>query len=672
MYSEEQQKIIAEMRALEEKIEYHSRLYYELDSPEIPDSEYDKLFARLKKLEEEYPQFASPASPTKRVGGRVAERFEKVRHVIPMGSLTDVFSFEELEAFDRRVKQAEPEAEYVTECKIDGLSVALEYVDGIFVRGLTRGDGTFGEDVTDNLRTIKTIPLKLKEPVPRLIVRGEVYMPKKVFAKLNAEREENGETPFANPRNAAAGSLRQLDSSVVAKRKLDIFVFNVQHIEGKTFRTHAESLEYLSGLGFKVSPIRNVQKDIAEVEKEIERIGAMRGSLEFDIDGAVVKVNSLDMRARLGETVSVPRWAVAYKYPPETAQTTIEDIVVQVGRTGVLTPKAILKTVRIAGTNVSQATLHNIDYIRQKDIRVGDTVKVYKAGDIIPEIMEVLPEFRKKDSVPFEMPDVCPSCGEQVIREPDEAAVRCINPDCPAQLHRSITHFVSRDAMNIESLGESVVALLIENNLVKSAADLYYLKQEDLEPLERMGKKSAKKIIDSIDKSRQAGLARLIFALGIRHIGEKAAVLLAEKFPDIYAIMNADEQQLCSVEEIGPESAQSIIRFFSSEHTRHLIDRLVQAGVSVKSSFVRKSNILVGKTIVITGTLPTLKRSEAEELIRQHGGNPSGSVSRKTSFLLCGAEPGSKLEKAQAFNIPIISEEEFINMIQGEGDNLNE
>ena len=392
----------------------------------------------------------------------------------------------------------------------------------------------------------------------------------------------------------------------------------------------------------------------------------------LDIDGAVVKVNSLDMRARLGETVSVPRWAVAYKYPPETAQTTIEDIVVQVGRTGVLTPKAILKTVRIAGTNVSQATLHNIDYIRQKDIRVGDTVKVYKAGDIIPEIMEVLPEFRKKDSVPFEMPDVCPSCGEQVIREPDEAAVRCINPDCPAQLHRSITHFVSRDAMNIESLGESIVALLIENNLVKSAADLYYLKQEDLEPLERMGKKSAKKIIDSIDKSRQAGLARLIFALGIRHIGEKAAVLLAEKFPDIYAIMNADEQQLCSVEEIGPESAQSIIRFFSSEHTRHLIDRLVQAGVSVKSSFVRKSNILVGKTIVITGTLPTLKRSEAEELIRQHGGNPSGSVSRKTSFLLCGAEPGSKLEKAQAFNIPIISEEEFINMIQGEGDNLNE
>lgn len=663
MYSEEDKKIISEMRELEEKIEYHSRLYYELDSPEISDSEYDKMFDRLKKLEEAYPQFASPSSPTKRVGGRVAERFEKVKHVVPLGSLTDVFSFEELYAFDKRIKQAEPDAEYVTECKIDGLSVALEYEDGIFVRGLTRGDGTFGEDVTDNLRTIKSIPLKLKEPVKRLIVRGEVYMPKKVFAKLNAEREENGESPFANPRNAAAGSLRQLDSSIAAKRKLDIFVFNVQYIEGKTLTTHSESLEYLQELGFKVSPIRNVQRDVEEVKKEIERIGSLRSSLEFDIDGAVVKVNSLEMRVRFGETVSVPRWAVAYKYPPETAQTTVEDIIIQVGRTGVLTPKAILKTVRVAGTNVSQATLHNIDYIRQKDIRIGDTVKIHKAGDIIPEIAEVLPEFRKQDSVPFEMPEVCPSCGEKVIREPDEVAVRCINPDCPAQLHRSITHFVSRDAMNIESLGESVVALLIEHKLIKSAADLYYLKKEDIEPLERMGEKSAMKIIASIDKSRQAGLARLIYALGIRHIGEKAGVLLAEKFPDIYAIMNADEQQLCSVEEIGPESAQSIIRFFASEHTRNLIDRLVQAGVSVKSNFTRKSNILEGKTIVITGTLPTLKRSEAEELIRQHGGNPSGSVSKKTSFLLCGADPGSKLDKAQALNIPIISEEEFINMI---------
>ncbi len=663
MYSEDDNKIISEMRELEEKIEYHSRLYYEFDNPEISDNEYDKMFDRLKKLEEAYPQFASPTSPTKRVGGRVAERFEKVKHVVPLGSLTDVFSFEELYAFDKRIKQAEPDAEYVTECKIDGLSVALEYEDGVFVRGLTRGDGNFGEDVTDNLRTIKSIPLKLKEPVKRLIVRGEVYMPKKVFAKLNAEREENGESPFANPRNAAAGSLRQLDSSVAAKRNLDIFVFNVQYIEGKTFATHSESLEYLSQLGFKVSPIRNVQRDVEEVKHEIERIGSLRSSLEFDIDGAVVKVNSLEMRVRFGETVSVPRWAVAYKYPPETAQTTVEDITVQVGRTGVLTPKALLKTVRIAGTNVSQATLHNIDYIRQKDIRIGDTVRIHKAGDIIPEIAEVLPEFRKQGSVPFEMPEICPSCGEKVIREPDEAAVRCINPDCPAQLHRSITHFVSRDAMNIESLGESVVALLIENKLIKSAADLYYLKKEDIEPLERMGEKSALKIIASIDKSRRAGLAKLIYALGIRHIGEKAGVLLAEKFPDIYAIMDADEQQLCSVEEIGPESAQSIIRFFASEHTRNLIERLVQAGVSVKSTFTRKSNILEGKTIVITGTLPTLKRSEAEELIRQHGGNPSGSVSKKTSFLLCGADAGSKLDKAQALNIPIISEEEFINMI---------
>jgi DNA ligase (NAD+) len=663
MYSEEERRIISEMRELEGKLEYHSRLYYEFDSPEISDNEYDKLFEHLKKLEEAYPQFASPASPTKRVGGRVAERFEKVKHVVPLGSLTDVFSFEELYAFDKRIKQAEPDAEYVTECKIDGLSVALEYEDGIFVRGLTRGDGNFGEDVTDNLRTIKSIPLKLKENIKRLIVRGEVYMPKKVFAEINAEREENGENLFANPRNAAAGSLRQLDSSIAAKRKLDIFVFNVQYIEDKTFSSHSESLEFLNELGFKVSPIRSVQKNVEEVQKEIERIGALRNTLEFDIDGAVVKVNSLDMRIRLGETVSVPRWAVAYKYPPETAQTTVEDITIQVGRTGVLTPKALLKTVRIAGTNVSQATLHNIDYIKEKDIRVGDTVKIHKAGDIIPEISEVLPEFRKKDSVPYEMPAVCPSCGEKVIREPDEAAVRCINPDCPAQLHRSITHFVSRDAMNIESLGESVVALLIENNLIKSAADLYYLKKEQIEQLDRMGEKSASKIIASIDKSRQAGLARLIYALGIRHIGEKAGVLLAEKFADIYAIMNADEQQLCSVEEIGPESAQSIIRFFSSEHARTLVDRLVQAGVSVKSNFTKKSNILEGKTIVITGTLPTLKRNEAEELIRQHGGNPSGSVSKKTSYLLCGADAGSKLDKAQALNIPIISEEEFINMI---------
>ena len=653
------------MRSLEKELEYHSMLYYEQDSPELTDAEYDRMFGELKRLEQEFPELASPASPTKRVGGRVAERFKKIRHIVPMGSLTDIFSFEELYAFDRRVKKAEPDAVYVTECKIDGLSVSLEYENGVFIRGLTRGDGIFGEDVTENLRTIKSIPLRLKESVGRLVVRGEVFMPKRVFAELNRSREENGEKLFANPRNAAAGSLRQLDSSLAAKRRLDIFVFNMQYTEGYIPDTHSDSLDYLASLGFKVSPVREVSRSIEDVKAVIESIGSKRFDFEFDTDGAVVKVDSLAMRERLGETASVPKWAAAYKYPAEIAETVVEDITVQVGRTGVLTPKALLKTVRIAGTNVSQATLHNIDNIRHKDIRIGDTVRIRKAGDIIPEIVEALPEHRKESSLPFEMPVSCPSCGEVVIREEGEAATRCINPDCPAQLHRRITHFVSRGAMNVESLGESVVALLIENKLISSAADLYYLKKEDIAGLERMGEKSAENILSSLEKSKNAGLARLIYALGIRHIGEKAASLLAERFLDIYELMKADENTLCEIDEIGPESASAVVRFFESEHTCKLIDRLLQAGVSVKSSFVKKSSVLDGKTIVVTGTLPTLKRSEAEELIRLHGGNPSGSVSKKTSFLLCGIDAGSKLDKAQALNIPIISEEEFMNMLKG-------
>ncbi|PKM62295.1 MAG: DNA ligase (NAD(+)) LigA [Firmicutes bacterium HGW-Firmicutes-21] len=666
MYSESKshKEIETQMRLLEIQLEYHSKLYYEQDSPKISDSEYDGLFATLKELESQYPSLASPTSPTKRVGGRVAERFEKVKHIVLMGSLADVFSFEELYAFDRRVRQSEQNAVYVTECKIDGLSVSLEYENGIFVRGLTRGDGIFGEDVTENLRTVKNIPLKLATPVERIVVRGEVYMPKSVFAELNRAREENGENLFANPRNAAAGSLRQLDSSLAAKRRLDIFVFNMQYTEGVSPDTHSETLDYLSDLGFKVSPIRGKQQSIEQVRAEIERIGALRHTFEFDTDGAVVKVDSLAMRERLGETASVPKWAVAYKYPAETAETVVEDITVQVGRTGVLTPKALLKTVRLAGTNVSQATLHNIDYITQKDIRIGDTVRLHKAGDIIPEIIESLPIFRKESSKAFKMPENCPSCGDAVVRERDEAAIRCINPDCPAQLHRSITHFVSRGAMNVENLGESVVALLIENDLIKSAADLYYLKKENISVLERMGDRSAENIIASLEKSKQAGLARLIYAFGIRHIGEKAGVLLAERYSDIYELMNASEQELCATNEIGPESASSLLRFFGRAHTRTLIDRLAKAGVSVKSGFVKKSSTLEGKTIVITGTLPTLKRNIAEDMIRQHGGNPSGSVSKKTSFLLCGADAGSKLDKAQALGIPIISEEDFINMLK--------
>lgn len=664
MYLESERiKIESQMRSLEQKLEENSKLYYEFDNPQISDSEYDSMFETLKQLETQYPEMASPSSPTKRVGGRVAERFEKVKHIVPLGSLTDVFSFEELIAFDKRVKQVEPNAVYVTECKIDGLSVSLEYENGIFVRGLTRGDGDFGEDVTDNLRTIKSIPLKLNESVERLVVRGEVYMPKKVFAELNRQREENGENLFANPRNAAAGSLRQLDSSLAAKRKLDIFIFNLQYIEGKTLSTHSETLEYLEKLGFKVSPIRSIQNTIEQVKDEIIRIGERRPTFENDIDGAVVKIDSLAMREQLGETVSVPRWAVAYKYPAETAETIVEDIVIQVGRTGVLTPKAILKTVRIAGSNVSQATLHNIDYITQKDIRIGDTVRIHKAGDIIPEIIASLPEKRIQNSNPFIMPEVCPSCGEKVIREQEEAATRCINPDCPAQLHRRITHFVSRDAMNIENLGESVVALLIENHLISSVADLYYLKKEELSRLKKTDKKFSDNLLTSIENSKQAGLARLIFALGIRNIGEKAGILLAERYADINSLMNADEQELCSITEIGSESARAILRFFESSHTKNLIERLVEAGVSIKSINQKKSSLLAGKTFVITGTLPTLKRNEAEELIRQHGGNPQGSVSKKISFLLCGEEAGSKLEKAKTLGVPILSEKEFLKLI---------
>ena len=661
--SEELKKTEERMRKLEQIIEFHSKLYYEKDSPEITDAEYDAMFRELTELEQQYPALASLTSPTKRVGGRVAERFEKVKHIVPLDSLADVFSREELYAFDKRIRQTEPDASYVTECKIDGLSVALEYTDGVFVRGLTRGDGIFGEDVTENLRTVKSIPLKLKEKVRHLVVRGEVFMPKAVFAELNRIREENGEQPFANPRNAAAGSLRQLDSALAAKRRLDIYVFNLQYTIETAPPTHSETLDYLAFLGFRVSPIRGKQKDINQVWAEIERIGSLRHSLEHDTDGAVVKVDSLAIRERLGETYSVPRWAAAYKYPAETAETVVEDITVQVGRTGVLTPKALLKTVRLAGTNVSQATLHNIDYITQKDIRIGDTVRLHKAGDIIPEIIQSLPEHRLPGTMPFRMPDKCPSCGEQVIREQDEAAIRCINPDCPAQLHRSITHFVSRAAMNVESLGESVVAAFIDNKLISSAADLYYLEKEQISALERMGDTSAENIIAALERSKQAGLARLLNALGIRHIGEKTAALLAERYADIYSLMSASEQELCAIDEIGSESAFSLVQFFSSFHTRKLIERLAAAGVSVKSTFVKKSALLDGKTIVITGTLPTLKRNEAEQLIRQHGGSPSGSVSKKTSFLLFGADAGSKLDKARALGIPIISEEEFMNML---------
>lgn len=652
------------MRELEGLLEYHSRLYYELDAPEIADADYDRLFRELQDLEAAYPALASSTSPTKRVGGRVAERFEKVRHQGSMGSLSDVFSEEEFRSFDERVRETAPDAVYCVEYKFDGLSVALEYRDGKLVRGLTRGDGVFGEDVTDNLMTIRSLPLTLTQPIPHLIVRGEVYMPKAVFASLNASREEEGEKPFANPRNAAAGSLRQLDSKLCAARRLEIFVYNVQLCSEPLPGTHFESLEWLRSLGFPVSAENRRCFTAEEAITRIREIGASRPSLPFDIDGAVIKVDSFAMRDELGETVSVPRWAAAYKYPPETAKTVVRAIEIQVGRTGVLTPRAAMEPVPLAGSTVSYATLHNADFIAEKDIRVGDTVLLHKAGDIIPEILSVLPSERPADTVPFRMPDVCPSCGEPVYREEGEAATRCVNPDCPAQLERSVIHFVSRDAMGIDFLGASNVRAMIAGGLLKSAADLYTLTKEDILSLgSGYGEKSASNILSAIEKSKDAGLARLLFALGIRHIGEKAGQLLAAAFPNLDALLEADRDTLLGIDEIGPESADSLLRFFRSAHAQTLIARLKTAGVSMESKEERNGDALAGMTVVCTGTLPTLKRSEAEALIRANGGNPASSVSKRTSLVLAGEEAGSKLTKAQSLGIRIVTEAEFLALI---------
>ena len=649
------------IKELEEQINYHSRLYYELDSPIIQDEEYDALFARLVALEKEYPQFASPNSPTQRVGGKVSERFEKVRHAVPMDSFGDIFSEEEIYEFVNKIKAEYPDADFTVEKKFDGLSVSLEYENGLFVRGLTRGDGIFGEDVTENVKTIRSVPLKLNSDAT-VLVRGEVYMPRKVFARLNEKRDANGEKPFANPRNAAAGSLRQLDSRSCAERGLDIFVFNLQATDDMPVR-HSQSLEYLKTLGFTVSDGSCLCNTADEVVNAVRAIGESRPSLPYDTDGAVIKVDSLALRERLGSTANAPRWAVAYKFPAEIAETRLVDIDIQVGRTGVLTPRAVLEPVHLAGSTVSYATLHNIDFIRERDIRIGDTVRLRKAGDIIPEIISVVLDARKGSEAPFEMPEQCPSCGEKVVRENGEAAVRCINPDCPAQLSRSIIHFVSRSAMNIDNLGESVIEQFIANGLIKSAADLYYLKKEDIASLDRLGEKSAQNIINAIDKSREAGLEKLLCGLGIRHIGEKAAQTIAARFGNIQAVMDASVEDLLSVDDIGVESAESVVSFFGGDHTKDLIKRLLEAGVSGESKETAQGDALSGLTVVVTGTLPTLKRQEAEALIRLNGGNASGSVSKKTSYLLCGSDAGSKLTKAQALNIPIINEEQFLEMI---------
>lgn len=665
-------KIRREMERLAAEIEKNAKLYYELDAPIIEDSEYDRLFDTLKRLEQEYPELASPSSPTHRVGGAVAKGFEKVRHSVAMGSLTDVFSEGELRAFGRKITEEYGKCEYVTEAKIDGLSVSLEYEDGVFVRGATRGDGVFGEDVTANLRTVRSLPLRLDGFDGSLTVRGEIYMPKKVFATLNLSREEDGKPPFANPRNAAAGSLRQLDSALCASRRLELFVFNLQVFEGadpaQHFRTHSETLDFLAKSGFRVSPVREVCADIEEALRVVRDIGEKRAGLEYDIDGAVIKVNDLLLRKRIGETASVPKWAAAFKYPPEAVETLLTGITVQVGRTGVLTPKALLEPVKIAGSTVSQATLHNEDYISSKDIRIGDRVLVRKAGDIIPEVIRPLAEKRTGAERRFIMPRTCPSCGEPAIREEGEAAVRCTNPSCPAQLERTITHFASRGAMDIEGMGESTVRALIGASLIADAADIYSLDREDIARLDGFGEKSASNLIAAIEASKSTPPTGFIYALGIRHVGEKTAQLLADRFGTAAALAGAEFEQLCLIDEIGPEIAASIVSFFSHEATKNLIARLNAAGVGLTESAVRKGGgPLEGMTFVVTGTLSRLSRSEAEALIKANGGKASGSVSKKTSYLLCGENPGSKLDKARELGIKIINEEEFFSLLPADG-----
>lgn len=651
-------EIEREMRLLEEQLEYHSKRYYEEDAPEISDREYDMMFARLKSLEEQYPELASPTSPTGRVGGAVAERFEKVKHPVPMGSLTDVFSMAELEAY---LDKTAPDADYTVECKIDGLSVLLTYEKGALVLGATRGDGSFGEDVTFNVRTIKDVPLKLSRPIERLLVRGEVYMPKAVFAALNEAREERGETPFANPRNAAAGSLRQLDSALCASRRLSIFVFSLEECSESLPQSHKARLDFLEELGFKVSPYRALCRGKAEAMAAVEEISRMRGDLPYDIDGAAVKVDSIPLRTEIGELSNLPKWAVAYKYPPEEAETTVKDIFVQVGRTGVLTPNALLDSVRVAGSTVSKATLHNIDYIHAKDIRVGDRVIIRKAGDIIPEVVRSLPEKRSADSIPYEMPHSCPSCGGPVAKDEGMAAVRCTNTDCPAQLHRTLLYFAS--SMGIDNLGQSILHTLIDEGMVKSAADLYTLDGAKLAALEGYGEKSAAKLLESIDKSKKAPLSALISALGIRQIGEKGAIALSEHFGSIAALAAAAEEELVAIPDIGQITARCIVDYFSVPQNRALVERLSALGLRVEEEREEKGTALAGLTVVVTGTLPTLKRSEAEALIRKHGGNAASSVSKKTSYVLCGTDAGSKLTKAQSLGIPVIDEAEFLRMI---------
>lgn len=650
----------AEIKAkeLRDFLNYHSKKYYVDDDPQISDFEYDKALRELENLEEKFPSVMTADSPTQRVGGMADNRFEEVVHAVPMESLQDAFSFDELRNFESRI---DGDVSYVVEPKIDGLSVSLEYRDGVFVRGSTRGDGQVGEDVTANLRTIKTIPLKLEESIHFLEVRGEVYMPREVFVSLVNKQEINGEKPFKNPRNAAAGSLRQKSSKIAAERNLSIFVFNIQQIEGKELKSHKESLDYLRTLGFRTVPFYNEYDNFDDVLNEIERIGSERGDLPFDIDGAVIKVNDFDKRKSLGSTSKFPKWAVAYKYPPEEKETKLIDIEINVGRTGVLTPVAVLEPVLLAGSTVGRATMHNEDFIREKGISIGDTVIVRKAGDIIPEIVSVA--RKGENTTLFEMPKICPSCSSPVSREEDEAAIRCSNPQCPAQLLRNIIHFCSRDAMDIEGLGESVSEVLVNEGFVRNAADIYYMKEEELLSLERFAEKSAKNLIDAIGKSKENDLSKLLFAFGIRHIGAKAAKLLSVNFGTLEKIMYATKEEILLIDGFGETMAESVVEFFALEPTRKMVEELENAGVNMTSLAEVKDNRFQGMTFVLTGTLPTMSRAEASEIIEGFSGKTSSSVSKKTTYVLAGEDAGSKLTKAQTLGVTIISEEDFKNMI---------
>ena len=657
------------IKELREKTEYFAKKYYDEDKPEISDFEYDMMMVELRNLEKEFPEFKSKDSLTEKVGGHVKEGFQKVTHEVPLQSLQDVFSIEEVNEYIEKTNEKAKENNiknktYVVETKIDGLSSALEYREGKFVRGATRGNGLVGEDVTENLKTIKTIPMELNEKI-NITVRGEVFISKKDFEKMNKKREEEGEELFANARNAAAGSLRQLDSKITKTRPLDIYIFNVQKIEGKEFNSHFEELEYLEKLGFNVNPVRIPCKDEKEIEEAIKEIGKEREKLTFDIDGAVVKVDDLKFREILGQTAKTPRWAIAYKYPPEKKETKLKDIICQVGRTGVITPMAILEPVKVAGSTISKTTLHNEDFIKEKDLKIGDTVVIQKAGDVIPEIVEVKKNKRTGEEKDFQMPKVCPVCGAEAVREEGEAALRCTGIECPAKLFRNLVHFASREAMNIDGLGEQIIKQLLDKGLISNMADIYSLTLEDVASLKKNGKKFAENLINAINNSKQNDLYRLITAFGIRHVGTKAAKVLAKRYKTMDRLMEVTSSELAMVEDIGPVMADSIREFFLQDQTIDLIKRLKQAGVNMEYQEEEGSDErFFGKTFVLTGSLEKYTRGEAGNIIEKFGGKTSSSVSKKTDYVLAGEEAGSKLTKAQNLGVKIITEQEFDEMIK--------